>query len=167
MELSQVIIKPYHTEKSFGLRKFKEKSTLTFLVDRRADKNLVKLAFISIYGTTPEKINIVNRKSQAIKTGTAKPGRSKQLKIAYIILPKGIEIAITKDEIEEAAKRSADSQTNSKGVNVNSATAKEIKKTTVVKETKHNTTQANAKTVVAKKPAAAKKPTIRKTSSGK
>ena len=104
MEISQVIIKPYHSEKSYILRKYSEKSTLTFIVDRRATKKLVELAFIKIYNVKPEKINIVNRKSQEVRTGTLHPGRSKHLKIAYIILPKGINVAITKDEMEEASK---------------------------------------------------------------
>ena len=104
MEISQVIIKPYHSEKSYTLRKFSEKSTLTFVVDKRATKKLIELAFIKIYNVKPEKINIVNRKSQEVRTGTLHPGRSKHLKIAYIILPKGINVAITKDEMEEASK---------------------------------------------------------------
>lgn len=113
MEISQIIIKPYHTEKSYGLRKFSEKSTLTFLVDRRATKNTIKIAFEKIYGVKPEKINVLNRKAQATKTGTAHPGRTKHQKIAYIILPKGVNIAITKDEIEEAAKTN-ETQTSKK-----------------------------------------------------
>ena len=104
MEISQVIIKPYHSEKSYTLRKFSEKSTLTFVVDKRATKKLIELAFIKIYNVKPEKINIVNRKSQEVRTGTLHPGRSKHLKIAYIVLPKGVNVAITKDEMEEASK---------------------------------------------------------------
>ncbi len=104
MELTQVIIKPYHSEKSYTIRKFQEKSTLTFVVDRRATKQQIELAFTKIYNVKPEKINIVNRKSQAVRNGTLHPGRSSQIKLAYIILPKGMNVAITKDEMEEAAK---------------------------------------------------------------
>lgn len=104
MEISQVIIKPYHSEKSYLLKSSTEKSTLTFIVDRKATKKLIELAFIKIYNVKPEKINIVNRKSQQVRTGTLHPGRSKHLKIAYIILPKGVNVAITKDEMEQASK---------------------------------------------------------------
>lgn len=110
MEISQVIIKPYHSEKSYIIRKAFEKSTLTFIVDRRATKKMVETAFIKIYNVKPEKINIVNRKSQVVRTGTLHPGRSHHLKIAYIILPKGVNVAITKDEMEEAAKTAQEAQ---------------------------------------------------------
>ncbi|MGL4947921.1 MAG: 50S ribosomal protein L23 [Mycoplasma sp.] len=106
MELNNIIIKPHHTEKSYRTRKFQDPSCLVFVVDRKATKNDVRRAFINIYNVSPEKINIVNRKPQAVRTGTATPGYSKLVKLAYIILPKGIEIALTKEEIELAAKES-------------------------------------------------------------
>lgn len=126
MEISQVIIKPYHSEKSYLLRKFSDKSTLTFIVDRRATKKLIELAFIKIYNVKPEKINIVNRKSQEVRTGTLHPGRSRHLKIAYIILPKGVNVAITKEEMEEASKEKTTSATK----------VEKAKKTTATKEEK-------------------------------
>lgn len=126
MELNQVILKPYHSEKSYFIRKSFDKSTLTFIVDRKATKKLIELAFFKIYNVKPEKINIVNRKSQVVRTGTAHPGRSAHLKIAYIILPKGINVAITKDEMEEASK--------------NNQTAAEEKKNIGEKKQKSKTT---------------------------
>ncbi len=114
MELSNVIIKPYHTEKSYTIRKFQENSCLSFIVDRRATKIQIRQAFKSIYKVDPVKINVLNRKSQSFRNGTAKPGRTKQFKLAFIILPKGMQIAITKDEIEEAAKGADTSNKNDK-----------------------------------------------------
>ncbi len=112
MELSNVIIKPYHTEKSYFLRKFQENSCLAFLVNRHATKLDVKKAFKLIYDVEPVKINILNRKSQQFRQGTLKPGRTPALRIAYIFLPKGVQIAITKDEIEEAAKNNKEADSS-------------------------------------------------------
>ena len=127
MEISQVIIKPYHSEKSYIIRKAFEKSTLTFVVDRRATKKIVETAFIKIYGVKPEKINIVNRKSQVVRTGTLHPGRSSHLKLAYIILPKGVNVAITKDEMEEASKAAAPEAKAEKKETKKASTAKKEK----------------------------------------
>ncbi|MGL4951758.1 MAG: 50S ribosomal protein L23 [Mycoplasma sp.] len=116
MELNNIIIKPHHTEKSYRTRKFQDPSCLVFVVNRSANKNDVRRAFVEIYNVNPEKINVVNRKPQAIRTGTATPGYSKWLKLAYITLPKGTEIALTRDEIEEAAKQMHADESASKKV---------------------------------------------------
>ncbi len=116
MEISNVIIKPYHTEKSYMLRKFQENSCLAFVVNRTSTKIQIRNAFKAIYNVDPVKINVLNRKSQSFRNGTANPGRTKQFKIAYIILPKGIQIAITKDEMEEASNNSNEDAKNKKGV---------------------------------------------------
>ncbi len=75
---------------------------------------MVETAFIKIYGVKPEKINIVNRKSQVVRTGTLHPGRSHHLKLAYVILPKGVNVAITKDEMEEVAKAAPEAKAEKK-----------------------------------------------------
>lgn len=166
MELSNVIIKPYHTEKSYFLRKFQENSCLAFLVNRHATKLDVKKAFKLIYEVDPIKINILNRKSQQFRQGTLKPGRTPALRIAYIFLPKGVQIAITKDEIEEAAKN------NKKDTDDSSKTKKQIVTSEQKKENKDNpkierkkvskkeTTSTDHNMKVAKKP-------IRKQAKGK
>lgn len=104
MELHDIIIKPYHTEKTYGLRKLQDPSCIAFLVNKKANKYEIKAAFKSIYNVEPTKINVNNHKAQHTKTGTKNPGFTKHFKVAYIILPPGIQLAILKDEVEEAAK---------------------------------------------------------------
>lgn len=97
MDLLNVIIKPLNSEKSYGLRNGEIKKYI-FEVNKDANKYEIATAFETIYGFTPEKINIVNRKPVAVRTGTRNPGMSKFKKIAYITLPKGIDIAIDEEE---------------------------------------------------------------------
>lgn len=110
MDLSQVIVKPYNTEKSYILRN-QEKVVLTFIVNKVANKTLIKLAFEAIYGIKPEKINILRKKPANIKTGTKTPGRSKMVKIAYITLPQGVDVALTQEEMDVAAKAQSEKET--------------------------------------------------------
>ncbi len=105
MDLTNILIEPLHTEKSYLLRKGFEKSTLVFIVNKKANKNDVRRAFLKIYGVNPEKINTQIKKPQNTKVGTAHPGKTKKTKIAFIILPKGIDIALTQDEIAETQKK--------------------------------------------------------------
>ncbi len=116
MDLNNIIIKPYHTEKSYGLRKFQDPSCLVFVVNKKASKDLIKLAFKSIYNVMPEKVNTVNKHPKKLRLTNNGFGYSKEFKLAYITLPKGMQIALTKDEIAEAAE-------------ANKADAKEAKKT--------------------------------------
>ncbi len=104
MDLTNIIIKPYHTEKSYGLRKFQDPSCLVFVVNKKASKDLIKLAFKSIYNVMPEKVNTVNKHPKKLRLTNNGFGYSKEFKLAYIILPKGMQIALTKDEIAEAAE---------------------------------------------------------------
>lgn len=104
MQLNDIIIKPYHTEKTYGLRKLQDPSCIAFLVNKKANKYEIKAAFKSIYNVEPTKINVNNHKAQATKTGTKTPGYTKHFKVAYIILPPGVQLAILKDEVEEAAR---------------------------------------------------------------
>jgi len=132
MELSQVIIKPYNTEKSYGLRSNETRQTLTFIVDRRATKHLIKLAFKALYKVEVDKINILNRKSTVTKVSTAHPGRTKAFKLAYIVLPKGVNVAVTKEEIEEATKESIIKTSSKKSeTSKNQSTDKNVVETTI------------------------------------
>ncbi len=100
MNWVDVIIKPILTEKSYGLRS-EEIKKYVFEINKNANKYEVALAFQMIYGVEPEKVNIINRKATAVRTGTRKPGMSKHKKIAYITLAKGVDIAIEAQEAEE------------------------------------------------------------------
>ncbi len=104
MDLNNIIIKPYHTEKSYGLRKFQDPSCLVFVVNKKASKDLIKLAFKSIYNVMPEKVNTLNKHPKKLRLTNSGFGYSKEFKLAYITLPKGMQIALTKDEIAEAAE---------------------------------------------------------------
>lgn len=105
MELSRIILKPYITEKTETLKTLSDKQVVSLVVDQKATKNHIKQAFIGMFKVTPEKINIVNHKPSKVRGGTLKPGFKKAKKIAYVILPKGKKIALSKDEIEEAKEQ--------------------------------------------------------------
>lgn len=102
MELTQIIIKPYLTEKTYTVRSLHEQEVIAFIVNPKASKHEIKFAFETIYGIKPEKINTITRKPAMIRTGTQQPGMTKLAKIAYVTLPKGVKLAVTKEEIEEA-----------------------------------------------------------------
>lgn len=93
MDLSRVIIKPYHTEKSYSLREQNDIETLTFVVDIRANKYQIREAFVALYGIQPEKINTVKKHPARTRVATAKPGYTKAKKIAYVVLPKGVKVS--------------------------------------------------------------------------
>lgn len=142
MDLTNIIIKPYHTEKSYGLRKMQDPSCLVFVVNKKASKDLIKLAFKTIYDVMPTKVNIINKKPKKLRYTNSGYGYSKEIKLAYIILPKGVQIALTKDEMEEAA-------------NQNKKTNQEEKPKKEVKEVKQETKKEPAP----EKPAKKAKPT--------
>lgn len=103
MDLVDVIIRPLHTEKSYVLRS-EEIKKYAFEVNKKANKHEIALAFEMIYGIVPEKINVINRKPTAIRTGTRNPGMSKHKKIAYITLAKGVDIIIDQEQAETKEK---------------------------------------------------------------
>lgn len=100
MDLVNVILRPLFSEKSYQL-KSEEIKKYVFEINKNANKYEIALAFQMIYGVVPEKINIVNRKPTPTRTGTRKPGMTKFKKIAYITLPKGVDIAVEEEEIKE------------------------------------------------------------------
>lgn len=103
MELNEVIIKPYLTEKTYQVRNTNlDQEVIAFIVNPKANKNNIKQAFEAIYEIKPAAINTITRKPVEFRTGTKIPGFTKLTKIAYITLPKGIKLAVTKEEIEDA-----------------------------------------------------------------
>lgn len=94
MDLSNVLIKPLLTEKTY-MQSMADKKKYYFQVHAKATKTLVRQAFQAIYGIAPLKINMLVRKSVRTKTGTARPGYTKAKKIAVVTLPAGIEVMIT------------------------------------------------------------------------
>lgn len=108
MDLIDVIVRPLHSEKSYSLRN-EEIKKYVFEVNKYANKYEIALAFQMIYGISPEKINVVNRKPTAVRTGTRNPGMSKHKKIAYITLPKGVDIKMD-EEIEEKPSKQTEKE---------------------------------------------------------
>ncbi|MDE6476870.1 MAG: 50S ribosomal protein L23 [Mycoplasmoidaceae bacterium] len=102
MEFSRIIIKPVHTEKSYAQQNIEPKKH-AFIVDLSATKSDIKLAFESIYGFAPTKVSTQIRKPAKIRTGTAKPGFTKKVKIAYVTLPAGMSIS-AEQQAEESKK---------------------------------------------------------------
>ncbi|GHU50499.1 hypothetical protein FACS189459_4470 [Bacilli bacterium] len=91
MEYTRIILKPLHSEKTYAQSQVEPKR-LSFIVSKQASKYDIKIAFSSIYGIVPVSINTRIFKSTAVRSGTAKPGFSKEYKIATILLPKGANI---------------------------------------------------------------------------
>ncbi|MDE5617598.1 MAG: 50S ribosomal protein L23 [Ureaplasma sp.] len=118
MDLLQVIIKPYLTEKTFSIREKHSKEVISFIVHPKASKNDIKKAFELIYQINPEGINTVTHKPVNIKTGTRVPGMTKLFKVAYITLPAGIKLAVTKEEIENAKEELKETSKKSDTKNV-------------------------------------------------
>lgn len=100
MQLTNIILKPYLTEKTYTKRSDVNKK-YAFLVATKTNKKAIALAFESIFNIKPLKIMTMIRKPATIKLGTKYPGKTKIIKIAYICLPKGKDIAITKEEAQE------------------------------------------------------------------
>lgn len=104
MDLLSVIVKPLHSEKSYSLRS-EDIKKYVFEVNRNANKYEISMAFQLIYGIVPEKINVVNRKSVPTRTGTRNPGMTKAKKIAYITLPRGMDIQMEEEQPVEKPKK--------------------------------------------------------------
>lgn len=111
MQLTNVIIKPYLTEKTYSKRS-QDKKQYAFIVAMQANKFEIAQAFMAIFQIEPEAITTMVRKPVKTRTGTMHPGYTKAFKIAYITLPKGKDIALSKEESE--AKTKADAKANEK-----------------------------------------------------
>jgi len=103
MQLTNVIIRPYLTEKSYTKRA-EDKKKYAFIVNVKATKADIKAAFESIFDIEAESVATMIRKPVATRTGTAHPGYTKAMKIAYVTLPKGKDISVSKEEFEAKAK---------------------------------------------------------------
>lgn len=139
MQLSNIIIKPYLTEKSYSgqtqtLKKY------AFIVNVKANKSDIALAFKNIFNMVPVKISTMIRKSVATKTGTLHPGFTQAFKIAYITLPKGKDIAISQEDLEAKAKNAKAS--SKKPIEEK---AKEISPASLVKDKKSTIIPTNEK----------------------
>lgn len=92
MEFIRTILKPHLTEKTYSQMQREKNKILAFVVDKKATKNDIKIMFMTIYNTTPVRVNTSIKKSVRVRKGTAKPGYSKTTKIAYITVPDDMKI---------------------------------------------------------------------------
>lgn len=85
-----VLLRPHITEKASELE---QRGVYVFAIDKRAGKNDVKSAIISIYGKTPSKINIIKLPSKNV-VSRGKRGVKSGVKKAYVYFPKGVTIEV-------------------------------------------------------------------------
>lgn len=143
MQLTNVIIKPYLTEKSYTKRA-EDKKKYAFIVNIKATKKDVAMAFESIFDIAPEGVTTMVRKAVATRTGTLHPGYTKAFKIAYVTLPKGKDISVSKEEFEAKAKAEGEKQT-AKAKAVEKAPAKEVAKKQAVEVKKDEKIETSEK----------------------
>jgi len=134
MQLTNVIIRPYLTEKSYTKRA-EDCKKHAFVVNVKATKLDIKAAFEAIFDIEAVEVKTMIRKPIATRTGTAHPGWTKAMKIAYVTLPKGKDISVSKEEFEAKAKEAGKAQ------EVKAETKAEVK----VKEVKKPEAKVEAK----------------------
>jgi len=133
MQLTNVIIRPYLTEKSYTKRA-EECKKYAFVVDMKANKADIAMAFEAIFDIEPLAVRTMVRKSVSTRTGTAHPGYTKAFKIAYITLPEGKDISVSKEEFEAKAKdapvatEKPTAKVTEKAVEIKKPDAKEVAK---------------------------------------
>ena len=131
MELTDMIICPYLTEKTYSKRT-EENKKYAFIVNTKANKNDIAIAFETIFNINPIAVKTMIRKQVATKTGTAHPGFTKSFKIAYVTLPKGKDIALSNEDLKTKNKVPEDKKANtnpSESINNNkNITIKEVSK---------------------------------------
>lgn len=113
MDLTKVIIKPLFTEKSYLLGS-QSSPQYSFVVDKKASKNLIKMAFYAIYNIEPIAINTLLRKPKPTRySSQRKRGSSKTKKIAYITLPKGVVLDLyNQDQASDASANKGEENAN-------------------------------------------------------
>lgn len=84
MNSYDIIIKPILSEKSYAGIPNKK---YTFVVDRRADKSMIKAAVEEVFGVKVEKVNTVNVRGKYKRQGKTE-GYTSKYKKAYVQLAK-------------------------------------------------------------------------------
>lgn len=87
---SSVLQKPWVSEKSRGLSEY---GKYVFLVDRKANKNLIKKEVERRWGVKVKSVNIINQKERPNRYGL-KVGKGKRIKKAVVSLVSGNKIDI-------------------------------------------------------------------------
>jgi large subunit ribosomal protein L23 len=91
MHFTDIIISPYQTEKTYAQQN-SAAPKYAFVVNPKANKYEIAIAFESIYGHKPLAIATQLKKPVKVRVGTNKPGFSKLTKIAYVTLAKGTNL---------------------------------------------------------------------------
>jgi ribosomal protein L23 len=135
MDFTRIIIKPYHTEKSYALQNGLV-PRYAFIVNKNATKNDIAMAFEMIYNHKPARVSTMIRKGANVRTGTLHPGVSSDFKIAYISLKDNKSLNISGEQ-DTSASSSSSSSSSIKSTKANlsgNVTKKEVKddKTVVV-----------------------------------
>ena len=86
----RVLLRPLVTEKSAGLA---TDGVYFFEVAVGADKGEVRNAIKALYGVTPRRVNILNRKGKVVRFGRTL-GKRKSWRAAYVFLKKGEHIDV-------------------------------------------------------------------------
>ncbi|GHU26412.1 hypothetical protein FACS1894152_0960 [Bacilli bacterium] len=134
MEFTRIILRPIHTEKVYVLNNLPNKK-FAFEVDVKATKQDIALAFESIYNIKPTKVATQIRKPAKVRTGTAHPGYTKLMKLAYITLPAGATIAANAEESKNESKAVKKTPAVHKDVTKKEVATKTEKKTDAAKPT--------------------------------
>jgi len=87
----QVIVKPHITEKTTNLRI--EKNKYVFIVNKHANKIMIRNAIQKMFNISPLNINVINVKGKS-KRVRYKYGFTSSFKKAVVTLKKGDKIAI-------------------------------------------------------------------------
>ncbi|MDR1850946.1 MAG: 50S ribosomal protein L23 [Mycoplasmataceae bacterium] len=91
MHFTDIIVAPYQTEKTYAQQN-SATPKYAFIVNPKANKYEIAIAFESIYGHKPVAIATQLKKPVKVRVGTNKPGFSKLTKIAYVTLAKGVNL---------------------------------------------------------------------------
>ncbi len=87
MQLTNIILKPYLTEKTYIKRSDTNKK-YAFLVAPKTNKKTIALAFESIFKIKPLKVMTMIRKPIATKLGTKHPGKKNSKNCLYLLAKK-------------------------------------------------------------------------------
>lgn len=100
MKITEIIKKPLITEKSHRL--VKEKNEYTLVVDREADKKMIKKAVEELFGVKVLKVKIINKPEKVKRTGKLRKfTKIAGYKKAIITLKEGDKIPLFEIEGEK------------------------------------------------------------------
>ncbi len=91
--LSNVLLQPAYTEKSFRLQ---QQNKYVFFVALDANKHQVRMAVKQTYGSEPSAVHIVRIKPQTLYRWGRATGMQKAIKKAIVTMPAGTTLPVTK-----------------------------------------------------------------------